>query len=812
MYCSFIKNLFLTICIVIPFAANAAIEEIIVTAEKKEEDLQDVGISVTGLSSDALEAGGVQDVTRIELLVPGVNFGYAGNDAKFNVRGSNSNDTYGGATSTVGMFVDGIYKPRAAQQSRQFFDVARIEFLRGPQGTLYGRNTLAGALNLYSNEPTPDGFEASLDSSFARFNKVRNEAAVNIPISDKTALRVAALKQTSDGFIENSVGPNLGADDKGAIRLSVSSQLSNGIDILARVGHVDEGGTSPGTFGYTGLCRPTNASGLTDPAGTSFDCVNVQRGSGGAAGSLRWDQLGPYHVQHDFVNENTLDETTLSLHLDGDLGDISVTSITSYSDFQSLTGIDGDFGPNPYSRYWYEDNAESFSQEVQFSAGAGSSIEWTAGAYFSQDKTFYSFSTVRTTVDVANPAAVEVTLSDGTSASESLRQSTTLASMDTNLNRHYADFQEVESDYLGIFFQSDFKMSDELSVIAGVRYNDEDINTAGGSNFSDPAPVVSSLGYAAGDSPATIPVSPQQAYTYNFGMTHPDNNSDSFDNVTWKLGVEFDLQEDIMLYATASTGFLSGIVNRSSVTDEQESEVVEFGLKSVLFENTLQLNISVHSTTYSNLVAQLQTVDPNSGDIITTSRNGGEVESRGVEVEWAFAPDDALRVSGNFALLDSEYGEYGFSNPYSAYSGQLPVIGGTSVSVSGQDMILGGVIQFEGEPTPWSPDFTFNMSASYRFDLANGGNITPALQVSYSDDYNASGRLPNDPAGHQDAYTKSDVRVRWTSASAKYSVQAFIENISDEAVNARANVGGGSFPQTSFLYPRNYGLTVSARL
>ena len=129
-------------------AAENVIEEIVVTAEKRAESLQDVSISVTAFDEEVLALGGIDDVSRLELLVPGLNYAFAGNDAKFNVRGANSSNTFGDNASIVGAFVDGVYQARASQQTRAFFDVSSVEFLRGPQGTLYGRNTFAGALNV----------------------------------------------------------------------------------------------------------------------------------------------------------------------------------------------------------------------------------------------------------------------------------------------------------------------------------------------------------------------------------------------------------------------------------------------------------------------------------------------------------------------------------------------------------------------------------------------------------------------------------------------------------------------------------------
>ncbi|MEL6955120.1 MAG: TonB-dependent receptor plug domain-containing protein, partial [Pseudomonadota bacterium] len=157
---------------------------ITVTAERRAETTQDVGQSVQAFDEAGLDRAGVDDVSRLDQIVSGVNFAFVGNDAKFNVRGANSTNTFGDVSSIVGTFVDGVYQPRASMQSRGFFDVQRLEFLKGPQGTLYGRNTFAGALNLYTNAPDISGFSAGVDASYERFNTRRVEGFANVPLTD----------------------------------------------------------------------------------------------------------------------------------------------------------------------------------------------------------------------------------------------------------------------------------------------------------------------------------------------------------------------------------------------------------------------------------------------------------------------------------------------------------------------------------------------------------------------------------------------------------------------------------------------------
>ena len=152
---------------------SRGIDEIIVTATKRAESVQDIGLSITALDADGMARLGIVDVTRIGFAVAGLTYAGAGNDAKFNLRGANSTNNFSDNGSIIGAYVDGVFKPHASMQTRAVFDVERLEFVKGPQGTLYGRNTFAGALNLYTNNPNMERVAGSITTSFERFDTRR---------------------------------------------------------------------------------------------------------------------------------------------------------------------------------------------------------------------------------------------------------------------------------------------------------------------------------------------------------------------------------------------------------------------------------------------------------------------------------------------------------------------------------------------------------------------------------------------------------------------------------------------------------------
>ena len=247
-------------------AQNAfELEEITVTAQKREQNLQDVGISVTALDSQAMSRAGIEDISRIELVTPGVSYGFIGSDAKIAIRGANSNNTFADNSSIAGFFIDGVYRPRASQQSQAYFDVERIEVLKGPQGTLYGRNTFAGAVNLYTRRPDFEALSGGFKTSFSRFDKFTTEAFFNAPINEELALRFAINTKDSDGWIKNrGAGEDYGQDDALNFRASALWAPTDSLEVLLRYTSLSEEGITAGIFAAEGVCQPVNEAGITD--------------------------------------------------------------------------------------------------------------------------------------------------------------------------------------------------------------------------------------------------------------------------------------------------------------------------------------------------------------------------------------------------------------------------------------------------------------------------------------------------------------------------------------------------------------------
>ncbi len=769
--------------------SGSFLEEITVTAERRAESLQDVGSSVSAFDEAGLAARGITDVSRLELVVPGVNYAYAGNDVKFNVRGANSTNTFRDNASIVGTYVDGVYKPRASQQARSFFDIQRVEFLKGPQGTLYGRNTFAGALNLYTNAPDLDGTTGSVDLGFGEFSAVRVEGHYNVPVSDNFAVRFAGLYETSDGYIENNAGPNMGAPDDLGLRVSALWQLSDTVDAVLRITNVEEQGTPAGLFGYKNVCRRVDSQGITDGLGATLDCVEPSPGSAGVVGSggaTPLDQLGPWDISQDFVRDTDLSDFNATLEINWALDNFSIKSITAYTDFTNDIGFDFDYSSSPHTRGGFDESADSISQELQFTSDFDGPFQFTSGIYYAQEESTFAFWIFDHTAEVTNrptvvgPGGADFTILTGTP----------IADTTTSMGGFFGDIGLTETDAFGVYTQAQFEVSETVRLIAGLRYSDESKDTQGGSNFTaGGAPVTVLL--AGGASPSPVPTDADGVFAYDLSAAGTLRGSDSWTNTDWRVGMEWDVSDDAMLYFTAGTGFLSGASNpaNATFTDQQDSEIYEIGVKSTLADGRLLFNAAAHWTEYSNLVAQFQETTP-VGGTRTFSRNGGKIDAQGIEIESVWVPTDNLQLGLNLTLLDSEYGEFGQQYPYQ-------IIGGVASD---------GFIDVRGETTPWSPDMTFTLTAAYDVDLGDNGMLTPSLQHFNSDGYNTSNLWGVDPNHAQGSFGKTDFRLTWMSQDGKYSLAAYVENIEDEAVLARGNNGSSDNVQTGYLFPRNWGV------
>ena len=302
-----------------PVLAQDSIEEITVTATKREASIQDISIAVTAIGSEQMKLGGINDISRLEHLVPGMRFGQSGNEARIAMRGTRTNNVGTEAEQTVGIFEDGVYVPTTTQAMGAYVDVNRIEVLRGPQGTLYGRNTFGGTINILTNQPEFDAFSGRVSGLYGDYDRTRIEGVLNAPLSDTFAIRIAAMSDMHDGYIQNNWSPgtsdDLSDEDITFVRFSARWAPNDAFDATFRHTYSDRQTNGNAIWGYQqigGWVGGTYVSGhqyAPDDASSNFD-------------------VGPWEVSRNLKSNADTESSSSTLTASYDLSLIHISEPT----------------------------------------------------------------------------------------------------------------------------------------------------------------------------------------------------------------------------------------------------------------------------------------------------------------------------------------------------------------------------------------------------------------------------------------------------------------------------------------------------
>lgn len=493
--------------------------DIVVTAQRRAERLQDVPISITAVSGADLQRLHADNVSRLEFIAPGFTWGSQGSDSFPAIRGVRTSLVSAQNDPVIGFYIDGVYQSRTQQQSIPLFDIARVEVQRGPQGTLYGRNTFGGNLSVVTASPT-NRYEGGLNVDFGNYNSQRIDGFVNTPLSDTLALRVAGVYQDHDGYVRSTSGVEMVDLKEYAGRASLRWTPDSRLEVELHGGFWRRDDAGAGSYGYK------VAGTLINPQ-TGYQSINgvpyavnpsVKNGSVLVNGVDIGVAVTPgaYTNDWDYQPFERIRENYVSGTVSYDLGAATVRSITGYTFFRAHRSADNDqssvifqapaqgFGSGqqePNTR------AKTFTQELQLVSNSTTPFQWIVGAYYLNDDIFETY---QQKIDAPGSTV------PGFRADAALK---------TNAYAAYA-----QGTYAVI--------PDTLRIIGGIRYSHEKKSF----DFAD---------FADG-----IP------NTYTFTTPYSvTSGAPSFDSVTWRAGLQFTPTRATMVYATASTGFASGGVN-----------------------------------------------------------------------------------------------------------------------------------------------------------------------------------------------------------------------------------------------------------
>lgn len=761
--------------------------DIIVTATRRETTLQKTPIAVSVFSQTQLDRQQVVNPADLQRFVPSLQFNQqADNNAVLiTLRGiGNDNAFTDSADPEVGVYIDGIYSPTPQGGTALLYDLDRVEVLRGPQGTLFGRNTTAGALQLITAKPRLGKVSGNVELIGGGYDRIGTRGAINLPVTDTLAVRFAFATEQRDGYVayqqppaslpglDRTVyltsGKRYGAQDQKSARFSVlwepDSRFRWNINVE---GYLDNGSpdaslmqtprpgqrlrsvladTAPDSDRYAFSVRSTMEYDLNDAFGLSY-IAGFNRVGGTGQSDVDLGVLPP-------------------LQANG-----SLTPYASEQDKQVSKKVD------------------FLSQELQLRSRGSHKIDWILGGFYSYENAQGRFDIDDRDGNRSGPSSFSVSF----------------------LQPGY----KVNS-YAG-FGQATFNATEKLHLTGGLRYSIDDKSSRNAgtvSLFGCPTPATPGAPPCRGiegQYPGTAGPALAQALGPDFFFT-PSMGKGSFKKLTYLARIDYNLNRDILLYGSISTGFKSGIIDAlSRVTAPETLTDYELGAKTRLFDRTLTLNLAAYYYDFKGYqIGQIEVVRDANGNILSSTLatlNADGATNYGVEAEavWDVTPQDHLQLAA------------------AVQKTKLKSLLTIDQRFDGDPSDAAAQRQLAGNELPHAPRFAATLTYEHDFELANGGKISPRGTVHYETasfmsifNGDRTNRVVNGQLGGygtafdtQKAYTRSDFAIRYTEPEQRYTVEAFVQNIEDRAVRTSATTYGLATDGNSFLSllqpPRTFG-------
>jgi len=730
------------------------LEEIIVTAQKRVESAQDVPIALSVFDAATLEKANIDRVDDIALRTP--NFTMMRNNVgepQFYIRGVGSNSDSAAGDPTVGVFQDEIYVGRVSGAAFDVFDMERVEVLRGPQGTLYGRNTSGGAINFVPNRPNQDFF-ASAELSYGNYDNLEGRAVINGGITDSLAGRLSVSHREHSGYSENiTTGADLDDEDNWSARGQLMFKPGDASRLLLSYDYVKDDAAGSARVPFPVF--PTGQVGAFNNLATAALLAIWTPGQ---------DVRKSYSVPESF-QEREINGLTLRFEQDASYGTWTLLGGWRNVELSWMEDLDGlkPYGnppvtppyPPPYgwvlqNRDRADEDAEQYSAEARLTSPADSKVSWTAGLYYFTETVDRdeSFLTQFSIVQVPSIPGLQVLGGDVTFT------------------------QNAESESYAAYGQLTYPFTDQFSVTAGLRYTNDSKD----------------VHQIAVDNERTDPTNPDPTNTPGIplypGQPYDIKADDSWDSTTGKIGLDFRTGAGHLLYASASKGFKSGIFpSQNNVTSTvgvatppEEVWSYEVGAKTEWLERTLRVNLALFLMDYKDL--QLFRLDPQ----LRLQTFTEDTTNSGAELEILAAPAEGLEFGINAAYLKAE------------------VDGGAN----------------DGGELPRSPEYTVGGFAEYSWPVAGGG-MSLRADFKWTDDYRTeipynTGNAVSDASNWRiteiESYALLNARAAYVLEGSNIEFSLWGKNLTDEEYPTHIIpfLGNGF---SIFAPPRTYGVAVS---
>lgn len=806
-------------------SSAAVLEEVLVTAQKREQSLQDVGIAVSAFTGDQMEQLGWDTADDVVAQAPGVTLVQPNGPSSFyiNIRGVAQNDFSGdNQESPVAIYVDDVYVASPTGAGFQLFDFERVEILRGPQGTLFGRNATGGLVHYVSRKPSQDT-EGYVSLTTGEFNQIDVEGALGGGITDTVSARLSFNSANNDGMIENRSGGDLNDNDVWALRGQLLFEISEETELLlnARAGELDNTNApfehSAARLNGDGLGERINGTDYSDLGGWN-GWGNYADPDGGKIHSGDYDANGYIKVETEGFTG-----TLKTVVGDG----MEFVSITDFNTLKRDYLEDSDASPNPFFHFSVKSDMEQFSQEFRLS-GETDTTRWVTGVYYmNYEGDLFTGGTAGgfaraafgdivlqgfiVPADPNNPTPAEI--------QDAFDLTQALFPDEFGFNSPFS----TETESTAIFGQMEFDLSDAVTVTAGLRWSKEEKTTQFDQYYSAFASSTSNrvveqdwfgLGspvwsfgngqysnrgifvFDNGDVPENFadPTDPNQVVTPLIEGQMDTDIDDSF--VTWKLGLDWQVSDDTLTYLSYNRGIKAGGFNapldatlymygflapEDMKFDKETLDAFEVGFKTELWDGRARLNGAAYYYDYQDYQAfNLES--------LTLFVFNTDAINKGFELELQATPTENFDMLLGFAFVDTTVED--------AYSPD----GGTTLV--DREMIM-------------TPEFSFNGMFRYQWELG-GGYLAAQYDFSYLDDHFF--QLKNSPVGTEDAYMLSNVSLSYTTDEGDWTVTAFVNNVTDEEYRQMVfdlagtpSEGGFGMAESYYGKPRWWGLSLDYR-
>jgi len=669
------------------------LEEIIVTAQKREQGLQDVPISVQAFTQQRIDNLGAQDISDLGLFTPNVEIGRGVNQPTYRIRGIGTSDFGVGADPAVGVYVDGIYIGRSGGSKTAFNDIERVEILNGPQGTLFGRNAAAGAIQYVTKKPV-DNTEGWVKATLGNENRTQLEGVYNTALSDTVFWRTGVLWNERDGYVDNKTnGKDLNIEDNWSITTSLRWVPTDQLDLLWRM---------------------------------EYDEVNQDpRASSSAVFGPRDNGAAFTKVESDHDLKETRDLFGTSLHLTFDMEMVTFTSISSYREYNTENPEEKDGSADPFFDFqdFNSENNDQWSQEFRFDGDYGDSVTWVVGANYNKENAKQTSGIILSTqtvdklvvereagipYELVDPGfgfdlAFAVGFPDLPRIFENGQQALAAGT--------YSEFIDVSGKYesWAVFGDMTWTVIEDVDLTLGIRYTDDEKKFGRNVKYNDFGMWFAFDETRIGSDGSLVPFPEGQQGTYW--------QKKSWDDTTGRAVIDWRVTDDVLLYASYAQGYKAGGFNSASENNDdppfepEEIDTYELGIKSTWFDNTLRFNGAYYDYTYDNLQELVfvegacQGTDFGSNQFLTQ-----DITGKGYEMSLNWLATEGLELWANAGQIDAD------------------VDNRTRCEV-----IDGQPVNRDESGDTFNDTFSYALGATYTYGFGNGGETTLAIAWAWEE-------------------------------------------------------------------------------